>query len=206
MYAKIKEVVVLDYLIKNKKGVFIKLNDKGSPITCREHNKGVFEYSKARNLVDSLPKSLRRMGFYVEAIPEIPPKTIENTKTEVSEQVARWVDKFGICADTLNEAKSRADELIQALYDIDQELIDVLHVIEIEKPKDMYSGYLEYKHIKNIREKRRDIKDELLIIENVLKEINPSCLQRERVQKAIDGLLGRKYKFRIVEEDNTNAV
>lgn len=190
----------MDYLIKNKKGVFIKLDDKGTPIRCREYDKGVFEYSKARNLISSLPKSLRRMGFYVEAIPEIPQKIIENTKTEVSEQVTRWVDKFGTCADVLNEAKTRADELMKDLYDIDQELLDILHSIELEKPKDMYSGYLEYKHIKNIREKRRDIKDELLIIENVLREIDPSCLQRERVQKAIDGLFGRKYKFRIVEE------
>lgn len=32
-----------------------------------------------------------------------------------------------------------------------------------------------------------------------MQNINPSCLERERIQKAIDGLFGRKYAFRIME-------
>ena len=55
------------------------------------------------------------------------------------------------------------------------------------------------------QQRRRNIKDELMIVENVLVEINPDCLQRERVQKAVDGLLGRKYTFRVVEEGEENA-
>lgn len=71
----------------------------------------------------------------------------------------------------------------------------------------MYGGWQQYKYIKENREKRRKYKDELLIVQDVLKEINPDCLHRERVQKAIDGLLGRKYTFRVVEEeDGENGV
>lgn len=65
----------------------------------------------------------------------------------------------------------------------------------------MYKGWLLYKDIKINREKRREIKDELLIIENVISEINPKLVSRERTRKAIAGLLGRKYKFRIVEDE-----
>lgn len=205
----------LDYCIKNHKNVFIKLNDQGSAATCVESVKGIFEFSKAKNILSSLPKSLKRMNFKVEAIPDIPPKeeekviekrSIQKSDYVLSEDITRWVDKFGTCADILNEAKKRETELIDELHKIDQEFLDVIHIIEIEKPKDMYGGWQEYKHIREIRERRRNTKDELLIVENILKEINPSCLQRERVQKAIDGLLNRKYTFRIVEEEETDVL
>lgn len=91
--------------------------------------------------------------------------------------------------------------------DNDKELIDILHIIEIEKPKDMFSGWKIYKRIRNNRIERRSMKDELLIVENVLDQIkNISCLHREKIQKAIDGLLTRKYTFRIVEDEEKNAM
>lgn len=84
----------------------------------------------------------------------------------------------------------------------DKELIDILHIIEIEKPKDMFSGWKLYKYIKNNRIERRNMKDELLIVENVLEQVkNISCFHREKIQKAIDGLFTRKYTFRIIEEE-----
>ena len=208
-----KELVILDYCIKNSKNVYLKLNSKGAPVTCAESIKGTFEYSKAKNILSSLPKSLKRMNFVVQAIPDIPvkedvkveKKTIQKENYILSEDITRWVDKFGTCADILNEAKNREKELIVALENIDKEFLDILHSIEIEKPKDMYGGWQQYKYIRNNRERRRNIKDELMIVENVLTEINPDCLQRERVQKAVDGLLGRKYTFRVVEEGEENA-
>ena len=119
-----------------------------------------------------------------------------------SEYITRWVDKFGICSDIFDEAKKRADELIFEIKRTDKELLDILHIVEIETPKDMYNGWKLYRRLRDNRKERRIIKDELLIIENVLKEIKPTCFHRERIQKAIDGLTGREYTFRIVEEDN----
>lgn len=208
-------MINLDYAITNPtKKVYIRLNENGAPVTCGESMKGVFEYSKAKNIVGCLPKTLKRMNFSVQAIPDIPvkevakseKKTIQKENYILSEDIIRWVDKFGTCADILNEAMIREKELINELNDIDKEILDVLHIIEIENPKDMYGGWQQYKRIRENRERRRVIKDELLIVEDVLKEINPDCLQRERVQKAIDGLLHRKYTFRIIEEDEENAV
>ncbi len=199
-------------MIKNQKNVYIKLNKNGQPITCPESCKSLFEYSKAKNICDSLPKTLKKLKFKVEAIPdlitskEIGKKTIQNQDYIPSENITRWVDKFGVCADILNEAKQREKDLINELENSDKELLNILHSIELEKPKDMYGGWQEYKQMKINREKRRNLKDELLIVENVLREINPDCIQRERVQKAIDGLLNRKYSFRIVEEVEENAV
>lgn len=111
-----------------------------------------------------------------------------------------------MCADILNEAKQREEYLINELQNIDKEILDILHIIEIENPKDMFGAWKLYKSIRTNREKRRNAKDELMIVENVLKDINPSCLQRERVKKTIDGLLNRRYTFRIVEGDDKNGV
>lgn len=202
----------MDYCIKNSNNVYIKLNKSGCPVTCVEANKGVFAFSKAKNLLACLPKSLKRFNFQIEAIPEIKPKEeikeekiLENQTYVVSEDISRWVDKFGKCADILNEAKQREVELIEALHRNDNAFLDVLHIIEMEKSKDMFSGWKLYKSIKDIRERRRRIKDELIIVDNILREINPSCLQREKVQKAINGLFYRKYKFRVVEECDEHA-
>lgn len=193
--------------------MYIKLNENGTPVTCVEAVKGIFEFSKAKNLLVSLPKSLKRFNFQLEAIPEIKQKeeikeskVLENQTYTVSEDISRWVNKFGTCSDILEEAKQRENELISALDNVDKEFLNILHIIEIEKSKDMYSGWQEYKRIKENREKRRKLKDELLIVQSVLKEIKPDCLQRKRVQRAVDGLLGRKYTFRVVEEDDANAV
>lgn len=202
----------MDYCIKNHKNIYIKLNDNGQPVTCGESLKGLFPEHKAKNILNSLPKSLRRMNFRIIAIPDIKPKEVKQSEQKViqndtyiiSEDISRWIDKFGACSDILEEAKQRENELISALDNVDKELLNILHSIELEKSKDMYGGWQQYKCIKENREKRRKYKDELLIVQDVLREINPDCLQRERVQKAVDGLLGRKYTFRVVEEEGDN--
>lgn len=111
------------------------------------------------------------------------------------------VNKFGTCADIFNEAKQRKIVLVDELHKKDNELIDILHIIEIEKPKDMFGGWKLYKSIWNNRKERRKIKDELLVVGQVLEEINPASIQRDKLQKVVDGLFTRKYTFRVVEED-----
>lgn len=199
----------MNYVIKNYKNLYIKLSENGKTVTCSESNKGLFEYSKAKNILNSLPKTLRKLKFEIEAVPEIAPKNErEIIKKEItrredyvpSENITRWVEKFGTCADILDEAKQTEEQLVLELEQVDKELLDLLHIIEIEKTKDLYSAWKIYKNIKSNRQKRRNMKDELLIVENVLKDVDPKYLRRKRVQRAIDGLLNRKYTFRVVEE------
>ena len=163
--------------------------------------------------MDHLPKTLKRFHFRAQAIPEITPQVNKNivqemekniiqgnVDYEVTENITQWLDKFGNCADVLNEAKERQKALLQQLEDTDNKLIDILHKIELEPSKDLYHGWLLYKEIKTNRKNRRIIKDELLIIQNVLEKVDSFWLSREQIQKAIDGLFKRKYSFRIIEE------
>lgn len=183
--------------------------ENGSATTCSEEEKGLFEYSKAKNIINNLPKTLKKFNFKVEAVPDIQQKrkVIKNNDSNreeyiPSKNITRWIEKFGTCEDILNEAKNREKYIIKELNNKDKELLDLLHITEIERPKDLYGGWLIYKRIRKNRKIRREYKDELLIVENVLKEINPSCLQRENVKKSIKGLFERKYTFRIIEESD----
>lgn len=211
----------LDYVIKNNKNVYIRINDKGSPVTCSKNDRMFFEYSKAKNILNSLPKPLKKMHFCVKALPDIKPKEkvtnitskrkVINTETSIrekyipSDNVTRWIEKFGSCEDVLSEAKQREKELIDKLHKSDSELMDILHIIEIEKPKDLYKGWLLYKRIKQNRKERREVKDELIIVENVLGHLTDiSFLHRKNIQKAINGLYNRQYSFRVVETDESD--
>lgn len=205
----------MDYLITNpSKKVFIRLDNNGRPETCSRETAQKFECSKAKNIVEHLPKTLRRFHFKAQAIPEITSqvnkdivKEMErnviqgNVDYEVTENITQWLDKFGSCADVLEEAKERQKSLLHQLEAIDNKLVDILHRIELEPPKDLYHGWLLYKDIKTNRKNRRVIKDELFIIQDVLEKVNSFWLSRERIQKAVDGLFKRKYRFRIVEEE-----
>lgn len=194
----------MDYVIRNHKDVYIRLTENGKPDTCKENKKGVFDRVKALNILQSLPKGLKNLNFRVECIPDIPPKIIENTTYKISDNIKQWVGKFGQCYDTIKEAKDRALELTCILENIDNEFLNILHSIELEKSKDMYGGWKEYKNIKENREKRRIAKDELLILNDVLKDVKLSTFDRDRIQKSIDGLLKRKYTYRVVEEEIQN--
>ena len=194
----------MDYVIRNG-AIFIKLNDSGAPVTCAESQKGLFEYSKAKNICASLPKTLKKMNFRVEAIPEIQAK-VENqkvitTNTYVpSEKVTRWIDKLGQLEDVLNEADKRNDELNGELSDVDLKLQDILHTIELSDKCDMYKSWQMINEIRDLRKQRRNIKDEKLVLSGI-KSQGISYLSRSSVQKCVDGLSKRKYKLRIVEED-----
>lgn len=205
----------MDYVIKNHKNVFIRFNQNGKPITCTEDERTLFEHSKAKNILDSLPKTLRRLNFKVEAVPDIIIKNVECTKTEekiiesgnytVSDSLQQWIDKFGICDDILKEAQKRRDELNKELSNVDKQFVNLVHEIEFEGKVDLYGGWVERNRIKENREKRRVIKDELLIISHVLK-MDFRNIDKDTINKAVEGLANRIFTYRIVEEEETDAV
>ena len=194
----------MDYVIRNG-AIFIKLNESGAPVTCVESQKGLFEYSKAKNICASLPKTLKKMNFRVEAIPDIPPKVeeqkvIKNTYVP-SENVTRWIEKLGQLEDVLTEVSERNEELNGELSDVDLKLQDILHNIELSERCDMYTAWETINSIRDLRKKRREIKDEKLVLSGI-KSQGITYLSRSSVQKCVDGLSKRKYRIRIVEEED----
>lgn len=200
-----KGVVVLDYIIRNRDCLYIKLNENGTAVTCSESQKDLFEYSKAMNICNSLPKTLKKMNFKVEAVPEIQPKieeqnTIAINTYEPSDNVTRWINELGRCEDILSEASNRYEELNGELSDVDLKLQDILHNIELSDKCDMYKAWKMINEIRNLRKQRRNIKDEKLVLSGI-KSKGITYLSRSSVQKCVDGLSKRKYRIRIIEEE-----
>lgn len=204
-----EEKIKLDYVIKNYKGVYIRLNKNGRPVTCTEYERTLFEKSKAKNILNSLPKTLRRLKFKIEPISDkdIEKKVIKSeSKYIIPDVINDWVEKFGICDDILKEAKNRKEELNSIISNYDKAVNNWLHEVELENKKSASGGYLKYSDIKNIVDERRKAKDEWVIINNVLK-MDFRNLDREVINKAVLGLAKRKFTYRVIEEEDTeNAV
>ena len=195
----------MDYIIRNKSGLYVKLNENGTPETCNESQRGLFECSKANNICNSLPKQLKKFNFFVEAVPEIQPKidkqnVITTNTYEPSDNVTRWINELGRCEDILSEASNRYDELNGELSDVDLKLQDILHTIELSDKCDMYKSWKIMNEIRDLRKQRRNIKDEKLVLSGI-KSQGITYLSRSSVQKCVDGLSKRKYRIRIVEEE-----
>ena len=198
----------MDYIIRNNNNLYIKLNENGQPVTCGNSQKQLFEYSKAKNICGSLPKTIKKLNFFVEALPDISIKDIsaneEINTYEPSENVTRWINLLGQCEDVLNEASQRDDELNGELSNVDLKLQDILHTIELSDKCDMYKAWQMINEIRDLRKKRRNIKDEKLVLSGI-KSQGITYLNRKSVQKCVDGLSNRKYKIRIVEEEDEDG-
>lgn len=198
----------MNYVIKNYKGVYIRLNQDGAPVTCAENDKAIFEYSKAKNILDNLPKTLKRLNFQVFPESVLFPTKYKNTENKViesenyvvSDTIKQWVEKFGICDDILKEAQVRKEELNKELSDIDKAFSNIVHKIELEDKIDMYSAWKEIIEVQKNRKKRREIKDEILIISSVIK-MDFRNLDRNIIDKMVVGLAKRKFSYRIVEDN-----
>ena len=194
----------MDYIIRNNNNLYIKLNENGQPVTCGNSQKQLFEYSKAKNICGSLPKTIKKLNFFVEALPDISIKDIsaneEINTYEPSENVTRWINLLGQCEDILSEASNRYEELNGELSDVDLKLQDILHTIELSDKCDMYKSWQMINEIRDLRKQRRNIKDEKLVLSGI-KSQGITYLNRTSVKKCVDGLSKRKYRIRIVEEE-----
>lgn len=115
-------------------------------------------------------------------------------------EVETWLDKMKSCNGLAKEALFRKSELICQLSNIDKELSNCLHEIELSKNMNACNGYKEYRRIKIILEKRRIIKDELIVVKSILSS-NLQSIGSDRIQKVIDELGNRKFTIRDVDLD-----
>jgi hypothetical protein len=67
----------------------------------------------------------------------------------------------GAMISVFTEVIQRYEADQKLLQRLDDETQDLLHEIEISKPKNARDGYLIYKDLKDVRIRRREVKDEL---------------------------------------------
>ena len=210
-----KDVVSVDYVIVNPQKTLYIRTEGGQPVTCSKQNRQRFEYSKACNILAHLPKKLHKFHFRVEAIPEIgvsPPSTSSSIKHEqptpkyiktpyeVPNEVQGWLDRVKECNGLAKDAASRKSELLSQLSNVDKELSNCLHEIELTGNMNACDGYKEYKRAKTILKRRRIIKDELSVVDSILTS-NLQSMATDRIQKVVNGLGKRRFVIRDVDLD-----
>lgn len=95
---------------------------------------------------------------------------------------------------------------IDLIKNIEDELNDINHEIELSNPKDMYRGYLMYKQIKELRMKRRRAKNENQLLQDMYDYLKSPQSQafKSKIQqiqggssKIYDSQQHRTYKPRV---------
>lgn len=202
-------------IVNPQKTLYIR-TDGGQPVTCSKQNRQRFEYSKACNILAHLPKKLHKFHFRVEAIPEIgvsPPNELSSIEDEerpapkyiakpyeVPNEVQGWLDRVKECNGLAKDAASRKSELLSQLSNVDKELSNCLHEIELTGNMNACDGYKEYKRTKTILKRRRIIKDELSVVDSILTS-NLQSMATDRIQKVVNGLGKRRFAIRDVDLD-----
>lgn len=217
MKSKKERVVEMNYVVTNDK-LYIRLSSDGSPVTCSKRNAQVFEKDKADNILKNLPKVLKNFHFKVKPAPQSEQEVLQDkTKTDnvqseekkyirkdsyiPCDEVVQWIEKSKQCSEFVEEATRRRTVLHKKLANIDRELSNCMHQIELEKWKSGCDGYKLYKQEKEILERRRKIKDELIIVNSILDNTKCSVVIRN-IEKEFNRLGTRRFEVRIVEDDD----
>lgn len=191
-------------MITNKdKKIYIRLNN-GQPETCVESVAQKFSDTKAKNILNNLPKTMRKFNFMIVTVPDeenhisttVQPTTIKNVNYVVPNTVTSWMARAEQCNSLVVDAKHRKDELFEQLSDVDKELSNCLHIIEMTNWKNGCEGYKEYKKIKQILEKRRTIKDELSVVQS----ISRCNIEHFSVDHVVNKLKNRDFTIRETDD------
>lgn len=197
----------MDYIIRNK-SIYITLDVNGTPAPCSKSEAKRFEYSKAQNILQTLPKTLRKFHFRVEAVPEIPPpkesgivvknvtpKKVLYEPKEIPDTIMQWVERVeslnGLSLEAFDRVKVLKDEYLH----IEKRKQDLLHEIELSSKVNACDGYKKYRELKTLLERRREIKDETLVV-NILLESNIGQLAAVNFRRRVEGLKSRTYLYR----------
>jgi len=119
-----------------------------------------------------------------EVVPE--ENVIKVAKIPVMAQISQsdvWIERMRSMLKLRQETNNRKAELIQMLSDVDKEISDLYHFIE-NSSLDAYRGYLSYKHLRGRLIRRRDIKEELELIQIV----DDNVLAENRIDSIIANL------------------
>lgn len=90
---------------------------------------------------------------------------------------------------------------IETVKSAEEELNDIYHEAEFAQPKDMYNGYLIYKDIRDIRNKRRQAKERIELLKDFYEFIKSQ--QGMSVKSTIQKIQGNSVKIKNSQDSRT---
>lgn len=179
--------------ISSKSGIHTVQNEKDAT---------KFELDKAHNILDSIPKSLKRLGWKIEPY-------IEEDAVKVNKQIDKSMDEFRGLTDNIFEKMMDVENYVtnlkkylgvldDELNRIQLEIIDIEHAAEFFD-LDLYKGWKIYKMLQDARKRRRKYKDEKAKIEYILRSNFVDCTNKA-ITNYIKSLDDRQYSPRVLQE------
>ena len=184
----------MNYVITNGT---LYIGSKGG--ACKQNEAKIFTTKKAADnfFKSSLSKPLRNLNFKVEETElELPSANINTQYFEVDIN-ALQTDINNLSA-KLNVLKGNKDWLLDMESEVDKEISDIMHFIEFYNFS-ASDGYKLCKALKDLRLRRRKIKNELELI-NIVNTQSLSNVASGQTNKAIDNLNDKKYTPRVLQE------
>lgn len=124
-------------------------------------------------------------NLIVEAKPEVKQeKKIENQpiiKENHNNNIDNWLKKLHSCNGIKEEARERMEYLYKKLSLIDQAQDVFLHVIESNEHPNASMAYKERMKLSEIRKKRRQIKNELVVVQMIISNNTSSKLYERMI-------------------------
>lgn len=206
------------YVIANESGYYIRKDEysnKYVPIRNKNMAERWNQRAKAVNVLNNaLSKTIRGSYKIIEiqendeqsAKPDIQYyiKANESVASAITSEVyeddltGKWSAGINSMAEFVMDAEQRKEVLVQKLSEVDKEISDINHYIEFGK-FNAYQGWLAFSMLRHRLRKRRKIKNELQVIQQLGdSKITSSMLQA--IKKSIAELDNRKYTPRVLSE------
>lgn len=184
----------MNYVITNGT---LYIGNKGG--ACKQNEAKIFTTKKAADnfFKSSISKPLRNLNFKVEETELEPPSSNINAQYFDVDVNALQTDINNLSA-KLNVLKGNKDWLLDMESEVDKEISDIMHFIEFYNFS-ASDGYKLCKALKDLRLRRRKIKNELELI-NIVNTQSLSNVASGQTNKAIDNLNDKKYTPRVLQE------
>lgn len=161
-----------------------------------------FELDKANNVLNSIPKFLRRSEWKVEPFID---ENVEKVNKQIDKSMEEYKGLTDNIFDKMMDVETYVTNLKKYLVVLDAELDRIrLEIIDIEHAAeffdlDLYKGWKLYKMLQDARKRRRKFKDEKAKIEYILRSNFVDCTN-SAITNYIKSLDDRQYSPRVLQE------
>lgn len=183
--------------------IYLGMNNKNYiPVKNKADAKRFPTKSNAQNMLQSsVPKILKRTySWNLEEIEEV---EISNSTTKVNTQYTHvdiddLKESINSLSGKLSTLKGNKEWLLEEESNLDKQISDILHFLEFNTFS-ACEGYKLCKALKELRLKRREVKNELEII-NILNCHTCNNIANGNTNKAISGISNKHYTPRVLTE------
>lgn len=196
------------YIRKNIKGKFEQVSNLSLADTyTNKMARNILRNSLSRTLKSKFYIALLKDGDVIRCGSPAPLVKDIQDKEEICidkpmklcQNAQRWVDKFTSIDNITEIAETRAYELRHDLKIVDNTISDINHYIEWNTVS-AATGYKLEARLHELLVKRRDIKDEQMIVETICDYKPDKNKDVQNILKVIKGLESRKYTPRMLND------